>query len=832
MRTALYAIAVLFVRGAAVSAAEAGPAAPIDAGAWRAFAARHCLECHGPRRQESDLRLDTLAIDPADPATAEIWAAVVARLDAGEMPPEDRPRPTSDELTRAVEPIRHGLAAAARLAGVRPGRGPRRLNRVEYQNSVNELLGTDLDLAGYFPEDGLAGGFDKVGRALNISAVQVERYMEAADAALSEALTEREPTPSTIRRFNFWDDNGVARRTFEKNGVWAENQDAVLIWYTNDKFHYVQSFQAPVRGKYRVRVQAYGTSMHGGQARDGDPVVLALHGGDFRSSNRVSHRVGFFTTEWDRPRVFETVDLLDAGHTFKVTIAGRLPRTFRMLEFSGPALAVQWIEIEGPLDDGSAERRKREIYDGVDPDHATRADAQRLLRRFAERAFRRPVTDADLAPYQAIMGAQFDAGAGFRQALAVGMKSVLCSPKFLFLDRSTVDGASVDAAKGDPVIAGPSAKPDELDTYDLASRLSYFLWTAPPDRELLSLAADGRLADPQIRRDQVRRMLADPKAAAFTRHFLDGWLDLKAIDFTTPDKELYPEFDEPLGDAMLRESRLFFDELVRHDLSVLNVVDSDFAVVNERLARHYGLVGVRGGEMRKVTLADDSVRGGVLTQAAVLKVTADGTVTSPVLRGVWLLDRIMGRPVPPPPPGVPGLEPDVRGATTIRSLLARHREQASCGTCHKKIDPPGFALENFDPIGAWRVRYRIADPNAKPPANTAAANRKRYVEGPAVEAGDRLPDGREFDDVREFKTLLLSEPEAIAENFVTKLLVYALGREPDFADREAVRAIVRRTAGGSAAERGAAGRVSAGGQAWGVRTLMEELAASEVFGRR
>jgi hypothetical protein len=354
-------------------------------------------------------------------------------------------------------------------------------------------------------------------------------------------------------------------------------------------------------------------------------------------------------------------------------------------------------------------------------------------------------------------------------------------------------------------------RPAGLDDYDVAARLSYFLWNAPPDERLLELAAAGRLSDPAERRRQTERMLVDPRSQAFTERFLDSWLELSRIDFTTPDRDLYPEFDEPLRDAMLRETRLFFDELLDNDLSVMNFIDSDFAIVNERLAKHYDLPGIHGTEMRKVALPEDSVRGGVMTQGAILKVTADGTVTSPVLRGVWLLSRIMGTPVPPPPPSVPGLEPDVRGATTIREQLAKHRTLPTCASCHRSIDPPGFALENFDPIGGWRDHYRvIAETGDLDPNNRTKI---RYKRGPEIVAGDELPDGRRFNDVRSFKKLLLANPDGVATNVVAKLFTYAVGREPEFVDRATLAQVVEQTRS----------------DGYGLRSLIQELAASDAF---
>jgi len=754
----------------------------------RTYLTTHCVGCHGPKKQESDLRLDVVQVDFRNVEALEQWENVLHRIEAGEMPPAERPRPPTEQTTVVVSRLQTLLERAHADLGTDRLRQPRRLNRVEYQNTVNELLGIDLPLARYLPDDGMVEGFDKVGRALSISPVLIERYMEAADAALDEALIERPKIPTTTERYTLWD-AGRARRTYIKNGVWAETNDAVIVWNTNDKYFCIEPFVAPQRGKYRIRISAYGTLIGRGAERGDSNVVMTLHGGNFRPEGRAAHLVRFFDVAWENPQAFETVDLLDEGHTFKITIAGRPPKSFDVTQAVGPALAVQWVEVEGPLDDGAVERRKEMLLGGVDPTRGTQADADRLLAKFATRAYRRPTTELEIAPYLAIMHAQFAAGAGFLDALQVGLKTILCSPEFLFLDR----------------------RPAGLDDYDVAARLSYFLWNAPPDEQLLSLAAAGKLTNADERRRQAERMLSDPKSQAFTERFLDSWLELSRIDFTTPDRDLYPEFDESLRDAILRETRMFFDELLDNNLSLLNLIDSDFAIVNERLAKHYDMPGVRGTEMRKVSLPADSVRGGVMTQAAILKVTADGTVTSPVLRGVWLLSRIMGTPVPPPPPSVPGLEPDVRGATTIREQLAKHRTLTMCASCHRSIDPPGFALENFDPIGGWRDHYRVVAPELTEDLNDRT--KIRYKRGPAIDASDQLPDGRRFDDVRTFKKLLLEKPETVAANVAAKLFTYAVGREPEFVDRTPLAKVVEqnRTDG------------------YGLRSLIKELAASDAF---
>jgi hypothetical protein len=331
-----------------------------------------------------------------------------------------------------------------------------------------------------------------------------------------------------------------------------------------------------------------------------------------------------------------------------------------------------------------------------------------------------------------------------------------------------------------------------------------------PDDELLALAAQGRLRDPAIRREQVERMLDSPKSLELTRNFCGQWLDLRKIDCTTPDRQLYPEFDEQLQEAMLQETELFFEEVLRNDLSLLNFVDSDWTIVNRRLAEHYGLPDVQGLEFRKVSLPPDSPRGGLLTQASVLKVTANGTVTSPVVRGAWLLERILGRPPAPPPPNVPALEPDTRGAVGIRQQYAAHRQVQACAACHAKIDPHGFALENFDVIGGWREAYRSLGKGAVVDRAVDGV-RVSYQQGPPVEAADILPDQRHFENIHEYKRLLLDQRDQIARSLCEKLMVYALGRGLTVSDRPVVDGIVERLRDKN----------------YGFRTLIHEIVASE-----
>jgi hypothetical protein len=466
-----------------------------------------------------------------------------------------------------------------------------------------------------------------------------------------------------------------------------------------------------------------------------------------------------------------------------------------------------WAETYGPLDQefpSPAQRRlfgdsptlsmvdgpavsmrhrkgvKRQIVESSQP----AADAERIIREFAPRAFRRPVDKAVVDSFVKLTVDRLNEGRTFEQAVRAGVSAILCSPYFLLLNRESV-----------------------VDDYTIASRLSYFLWSTQPDEELLRLASQGQLKNSKVLHAQVERMLKDSRRERFVENFTGQWLNLRDIEFTTPDAKLYPEFEPLLQEAMLGESHGFFDHILTNDLSITNFIDSDFTVLNERLARHYGIPGVKGHEhFRVVPLPKDSPRGGVLAQAAVLKVTANGTTTSPVLRGVWVLNKILGQPAPPPPAGVPAVEPDIRGATTIRAQLDKHRANESCARCHSRIDPPGFALEVFDPIGGFRDRYRSLGAGDK-------VKDQRFKLGLKVETDGELPDGHSFTNFIEFREYLAGQQERVARALSEKLLIYATGRPITVADRAAVDAVVK----------------AAQQKNFGLRTMIQAVVDSELF---
>jgi hypothetical protein len=471
-----------------------------------------------------------------------------------------------------------------------------------------------------------------------------------------------------------------------------------------------------------------------------------------------------------------------------------------------PGVAFRWLEVEGPLHDEWPTAGHRLLFGDLplkSPERAgaavdvvsedPRRDAERLLRNFMRQAYRRPVAETEEDRFLAVIEAAWKSGSSFADAMIAGYTAVLCSPEFVCLEEA----------------------PGRLDDHALASRLSFFLWNSAPDEELRALADRGQLRRPDVLRAQTERLLDDPKSRRFVDAFLDYWLDLRKLGGTAPDSMLYPDYylDDLLVESSLEESQRFFAELLGGDLPARNLVSSDFAMLNERLAAHYGLPPVEGVAVRRVELPADSPRGGLMTQASVLKVTANGTTTSPVVRGAWIMERILGQTPPPPPSSVPAVEPDTRGATTIRAQLDKHRTLQTCSACHAKIDPAGFALENFDVMGGWRDRYRALADGL--PEGGIGHNGQKFAFHPGlpVDAAGSLPDGRTFRDIRELKRLLLDDEAAVARNLARQLVVYATGAPVRFGDRPEIERILGR----------------AGPRQYGVRTLVHEIVQSDLF---
>lgn len=799
--------ALLLPAFAAPPAAKTAPSARVPGTvAPPAYLKQHCLGCHTGASAKGGLDLTKLSTDGADAAAHKQWVRVYDRIAAGEMPPVGLPRPAAKETQAYLATL--GGELAARHARQK-GTVLRRLNRREYQNTLDELLGTHVEVMSLLPEDGRAHGFDTVGEALSISGVQMQRYMEAAEVALN-AVLQVDARPKVLsERYTLESERNLGNL----GKHWLKRPDGAIVVFNDGGFPTTQipGFRAPAAGEYRVRISGYGYQIQ-------EAPVFALISGTFNRGSDLEIR-GFYELPQDKPGSVEVRLTLRAGDSLKISPLGlngpdgHSPIKDGPENYPGEGLALQAVEVEGPLYPEWPPRgqklllanaklreippnppylRNRPNYrptyaaDSADPV----VDSRAALGAFLTRAFRRPVSPAEAAPYFALFDREYAESKDYLDAVRTAAIAVLCSPEFLFLREP----------------AGT------LDDYALAARLSYFLTRSAPDAELLQLAAEKRLARPEVLRAQTERLLKSGGLDRFVGDFTDGWLNLREIEFTTPDRLLYPEYDALLLDSMLRETRGFVRELVTANLPVANLVQSDFAMLNSRLARHYGLPPVTGLAVRKVALPPDSKRGGLLTQASVLKVSANGTNTSPVIRGVWVMERLLGKTPSPPPPGIPGVEPDIRGARTIRETLDKHRTLESCNGCHREIDPPGFALESYDVIGGWRDRYRSIGAGEQVRLRVEGRN-VRYRLGPAVDASGQLPNGRPFQGFAEFQKLLLADQERVARCLAEKLLVFGTGRELGFSDRAEV------------------GRVIAEAKAKGypVRDLVHAVVQSSIF---
>jgi len=794
---------------------------------FRQFAERHCVACHGPDVQRRKLRLDKLPVSFGDKDTAATWLKVLDRLSRGEMPPKGEARPPDKESQAIIAGLQRQLHEASRAQQQRNGRVVlRRLNRIEYETTLRDLLGTTVEVKDLLPDDNVAAGFDKVSTVLDVSSAHLLRYQEAAEKALRTVVPTRPLAEFKERR--------TGRQITEKMplfrdmlGKSAKLDGDTLVLYIRPYSHIpCATAPAPQLGRYRVRASVYAVGT------DGKPLPMRCVCDDLYGRDESDVR-GVRDVPADKPAVIEGEFELKPRQAI-VFVGWSLPsaREFgqkSLDKHTGPGLAVEWVEIEGPIDPwppvgyqrlfagvplkpqsvaraeaegrpAPAQPAKRPldsyIYDPLVPAPAKpREDAERLMRAFLPVAFRRPVSEELQQYYVKMVQAALDKKVSFTEALLLGYKAALCSPHFLFL--------------AEPVESN-GQRPMVLDDYAVAARLSYFLWSALPDDELLKLAAQGELTKAAVLRAQTERLLKDPRARRFTANFAGQWLDLRNINATSPDPQIYGEFDDFLFWSMPRETELFFEEILRADRSLIDFVHSDWTFLNQRLARHYGIADIVGGELRKANLPPGSHRGGVLTQASILKVTADGTRTSPVLRGKWVLERILGQPPAPPPPDVPSIEPDIRGATTIRQQLDKHRNTPACASCHRAIDPPGFALENFDVIGGWRDFYRGTRGRQVELANYPG---RQIFRGLDVERGGQTPEGKAFKDIDDYKQLLLADQDQLARNLTQKLIIYATGADIQFADREVVEQLVARCRE----------------KKYGFRTLLHEVVQSRVF---
>jgi hypothetical protein len=887
--------------------------------AVKPFIETHCADCHDGVMKEANLDLTALPFDPENPANLATWIKIHDRVQAGEMPPKKKARPEAGALDAFVKSMAATLTTSEQAIAARDGRAmQRRLNRYEYENALRDLLNVPwVQIKNRLPEDGEAYRYNKAGEALDVSHVQMARYLDVADYAMRQAMSvQLERPPTTANRYYARDEPSLTGNFQPReNGTLPDRlsfpvldsraqpdvragraplsdpatRDREAVGRVSSIFSDAGSyswgqFRAPVAGRYRLRFSGYTIWVSGGgigrwfyegqgdakapvyhlplwhrpnldevwQGRGDEPI------GVYAQSSGQSRPLGEFDFK-PEPTVHELEVILNANEVvqtdglrlFRTRVNGTDEQYVNPLAQTNgmPGYAVQWLEAEGPLYDestGSGYRllfgdlamkrleagqkgvmlevgapapqgrigtgtngpagarggrpgggrgfapRTREVAVEVVSENPPQ-DAERLLRTFMNRAYRHPVEEAHVQRFLALFNDQFDKGFGFAKSMLSTYTAVLSSPGFIYI----------------------AEKPGRLDDYALASRLSFFLWNSEPDEALRARAVRGELQRPEVLRAETERLLNDPKSARFVEAFTDYWLDLRKVDDNSPSTTLYNDYelDDPLKLAAVEETRLFVAELLRQDLPARNVVDSDFTFLNERLANHYGIPGVRGAKLRKVSLPKDSVRGGLMTQASVLKVTANGTTTSPVLRGYWITERIMGYQIPPPPP-VAAVEPDIRGAVTLRQQLEKHRTDASCASCHSKMDPPGFALESFDVMGGWRDRYRAVNESVAPERGVGLNGQAfAFYYALPVDCAGELPDGRAFKNIREFKRLLLEDEVLLARNLAKQLTTYATGAPVRFSDRDRIEKIVQ----------------AASASQFGVRSIVHGIVQSDLF---
>lgn len=759
----------------------------------QSFLRSNCLDCHEGDQADGGLDLSSLDDDLTDPNSMARWERIFDRVDHGEMPPKDAGELDREEANRFLKSVSSWLVETQRQEFARLGRvRSRRLTKMQLERTLHDLLSIDVPLEVLMPDEQRTDGFTNIAEGQSMSHFQLASHLTVVDAALDAAFDRvTDDGKNHIREYRARD---LARANPRRRCRDPEMIDGKAVVWNSGLIFYgrVTSTTSRKSGWYRITFKASAVNQpknHG--------VWCTVRSGRCTSGAPLLSWIGSFeATEEPVERTFET--WLPADHMLEIRPGDA---TLRRAKFRGgqvgageggpqnvPGVALHSMRIEEIHPGGDVELAKRRLFGDmeVEVDHRTQElrlvsedpekVATKQLRVFARRAFRRPVSDAQLKPYLQMLRRSIADGDDPIDALRACYRAVLCSPRFLYF----VEPAGA------------------LDDHAIASRLSYMLWGSMPDDKLTKLASEGELRDPATLQQSVERMLSGQRSRRFIEDFSGQWLDLVDIDFTEPDRKLFRDFDILVQNAMLEETHQFLQSLLEENASATELVDSDFTYLNSRLARYYDIDGVEGDEVRRVSLTPDSHRGGLMAQGAILKVTANGTNTSPVLRGVWISERILGTPIPPPPESVPAVEPDIRGAKTIREQLQKHLSDVSCAGCHQNIDPPGYALENFDAAGQWRRSYRESG---------------KGDDRMKIDASFQLADGRKFQDFHEFRSLLRSKPRPIARNFAEKLIVYGTGAPITFSDRAVVQDIVDQSAD----------------QNYGLRSLLHAVVTSPIF---
>ncbi len=743
-----------------------------------AFLDQHCISCHDADVKKGGLDLQSLKFDPNQSA----WIKVFERVRDGEMPPKKKAQPDKAEKDQFLAALKEPLLKADSEDIASNGRvRSRRLTRVEYEHTLHDLLGIDIPLKTLLPEDRASHGFETVADGQQLSHHQLARYLDVADLALGDAFKRAVQGDESFEKFV--DPKALSKsRGGNYRGPEFRKGESLSWPITLQFFGRMTETTVPDDGWYRITLKDVRAINPGAEG----VVWGTLRSGECYSNAPLLFMIGLVeATATTRDLVYEA--WIEKGHMLELKPNDGLLKTAPTgakggnVSFNGRDLSKQGFEgiahrgINLQRIHPNADRAtlSKNLFGELEPQSIKSESLNSLITRFATRAFRRPVTKEQAAPYHEIAKNSLVEGDTPIEALRTAYRAILCSPRFLTF---------IEA-------------PGPLNDSAIASRLSYALWCSMPDEELIRLASQNKLHEREVLAEQVERLLTDAKSKRFIQSFTDQWLKLNQIDFTTPDVRQFRSFDPILQTSMLEETRAYFAEMLSDDLSITHLIDSDFAMLNGRLARHYAgenpiqkksgiskknkkteapsipssenlvVSPVQPGKgLQKVVLKPDSKRGGLVTQGAILKVTADGTSTSPVVRGVFINERILGNPIPPPPPGIPAIEPDIRGATSIRDQLDKHRNNESCASCHQTIDPPGFALENYDPIGVWRSAYG------------------QNNQGASINPAGTTPEGQLFNDLTTWKQLYTQRPQQLARGFAQQFLTYATGAPPRFSN--------------------------------------------------
>ncbi len=766
----------------------------------KVFFDQHCTKCHGEKKQKGDLRVDDLVINFDSPKIMGHWEEIMNRINSGDMPPDDEKRPQPDDIANVAEwivgQLREGEATKQGSGGEKVAF--RKLSREEYANTIRDLLGVNIDVKGPLgmPEDPDWKGFERIGSVLTLSPAHVEKYLAAADAILEEALSLR---PEPKRELIHWGAFDLRwkgfKEEYEARGI-AEKVRIEIVPnnYTTDSW----DINVKTTGDYMLRLKLSGLRPEGGRAprlkvymssidktlieQDVDtaedkPITVEarVHLVAGKYPIRIINSVPGPNPEGRRSRHSGTPN---AFTNTRSRVPWQLKLTDDDFKPIQPTLIIDTVDRDGPIvDSWPTAAHQRLFFKGESATKDT-AYAREIISRFAEQAWRRPAKPAEIENLLKPVEMAQKLGDSFEPAVKSALMAVMCAKSFLYLEeRGTgiLPESSMKAGKM-PVLHTAGTAMPRLTDYELASRLSYFLWSTMPDQRLIDLARDGKLHQTETLRAEVQRMLSDAKAAKFAESFPRQWLQLRRVGMFPPDKVLYPEYDENLEQSMVAETEGYFADVLKRNGSLREFLDSDWTVLNERLAKHYGIEGIRGDQLQRVALKPENHRGGLLTQGSILSLSSDGTRHRPVHRGVWMLESIIGKPPPPPPANVPALStpaPDAK-KTTVREKLEQHRADPNCAACHAKIDPLGVAFDNYDAIGRWRTTESIKD-------GTGA--------DPKLDASGVLPDGRKFTDSVELKKLLLADADKFASAFTEKLATYALRRGMTFSDREELKQI-------------------------------------------